>query len=768
MDGRADLAIWQKSAQTIENFLVLPQGGVQKRRAFQFIDDITALDADVNLGEIQMVRFNFRNTQQYVLLFRDDKVDIYRDDNIAVTVTTGIPGSRVPYIRWAQSGDTMIVTDSETGYFKLKREGSHTDWTWEEFVPDTHSFFQYNANQTLTAATTTVGTDRELSLSGTTAYWKAGHTDNILVKSGAGSTPGEATIKKMKQIATGGTAYSGSGTAANAFDSNNATTTAAGTDGWIGYDFGSDKTVRIVGIRSNATQTLTLACETDDNSSFSSATTVDTVTVEAVANDWVWFDVSDHTGEQFFRIRETGGEDLTVQELTFADGLTALADITIAFPSGAQTVWTEQVFGEHKGYPRAVTFAQERLYFFGVRDEPALFTASKSSDFFNFDMGDGDQDDDAFVFLIADDQSVACFDARGKRDGILVFTSDAEFEINGGGDAAITATNIIVNAESRYGTGNVPVGEVDGNILYVTANGKQLRSYNFEFASDQFVAQNLTDLVHHLFTDGQLPIGLSLLRSYADTQANLVFVPREDGTLCVLSIDSSREVLAWSRWTTEGSFGRCVVVDSPDTDGTRKPHLYAVVERTIDGSTKVFLEKLTEEERYLDCWEYGSDDPAKTSWSGAAHLANETVGAVGNGLVLNDVAVDGSGNFTTESAVSNVYVGFNYTSTLTTQYLALFQNNTAIRGQRVKVKSAIVDLYQTQYLKISGREVLTRTWDNDTFGGELSSFTGQKKFAISLTGSNSTRDPAVTVSVDQPLPCTILTLTFQIKAGRKR
>jgi hypothetical protein len=79
-----------------------------------------------------------------------------------------------------------------------------------------------------------------------------------------------------------------------------------------------------------------------------------------------------------------------------------------------------------------------------------------------------------------------------------------------------------------------------------------------------------------------------------------------------------------------------------------------------------------------------------------------------------------------------------------------------------------VDLYQTQYLKISGREVLTRTWDNDTFGGELSSFTGQKKFAISLTGSNSTRDPAVTVSVDQPLPCTILTLTFQIKAGRKR
>ena len=49
------------------------------------------------------------------------------------------------------------------------------------------------------------------------------------------------------------------------------------------------------------------------------------------------------------------------------------------------TGWDQTAFSNDKGYPRSVTFHQNRLIFGGSRDKPQTIFGSQSGDFFNFD-----------------------------------------------------------------------------------------------------------------------------------------------------------------------------------------------------------------------------------------------------------------------------------------------------------------------------------------------------------------------------------------------
>ena len=67
------------------------------------------------------------------------------------------------------------------------------------------------------------------------------------------------------------------------------------------------------------------------------------------------------------------------------------------------TQWDEQVFSSVNGFPRTVTFHEQRLFFGGVTALPDGIQASKVTDFFNFDVGEG-EDSDSVQIQIASDQ----------------------------------------------------------------------------------------------------------------------------------------------------------------------------------------------------------------------------------------------------------------------------------------------------------------------------------------------------------------------------
>lgn len=129
----------------------------------------------------------------------------------------------------------------------------------------------------------------------------------------------EATIRTTTRPA-GGTAFSSAGgTAQNAFDNNSATAcTQTAPDGYISYNYGNNNTygIALVGIQSNVTRDYTLVGEySADNATWTNSVTIPVQTFTAGLN--VWFVVPVPTLAQYYRIRETGGAILDVQELYF-------------------------------------------------------------------------------------------------------------------------------------------------------------------------------------------------------------------------------------------------------------------------------------------------------------------------------------------------------------------------------------------------------------------------------------------------------------------
>ena len=66
--------------------------------------------------------------------------------------------------------------------------------------------------------------------------------------------------------------------------------------------------------------------------------------------------------------------------------------------SGASTRWSEGAFSGVRGFPRAVAFYEERLYFAGTTHQPQTVFGSVSADFENHSPGTND--DDAVSLLL--------------------------------------------------------------------------------------------------------------------------------------------------------------------------------------------------------------------------------------------------------------------------------------------------------------------------------------------------------------------------------
>ena len=97
-DTRVDLDLYRAGAKVVENFMVLPQGGLLKRPGFELIDDNPGTDhtAGDDLGfnaGSRLIPFKFSTEQEYVLVFEpsgdvavNSKFYVYRNGAHAATV----------------------------------------------------------------------------------------------------------------------------------------------------------------------------------------------------------------------------------------------------------------------------------------------------------------------------------------------------------------------------------------------------------------------------------------------------------------------------------------------------------------------------------------------------------------------------------------------------------------------------------------------------------------------------------------------------------
>lgn len=144
---RTDVKHYYNGAAKIYNCLVHPQGGAFSRWGLRY-----------NLTLPEKVRFHgfkFNESQSYLLAFGNNTLRVYMNGVLQATIATPYTSDQLPYLRFAQSFDYLIIFHQSVQTRSLVRGGSHTSWTMSTVTWDYIPKYGWSTTRTNPATTVT-------------------------------------------------------------------------------------------------------------------------------------------------------------------------------------------------------------------------------------------------------------------------------------------------------------------------------------------------------------------------------------------------------------------------------------------------------------------------------------------------------------------------------------------------------------------------------------------------------------------------------------
>lgn len=301
-------------------------------------------------------------------------------------------------------------------------------------------------------------------------------------------------------------------------------------------------------------------------------------------------------------------------------------------------------------YPAVATYVQQRLGFANTNNNPEKVWLGRSANFKNFTVSSPLQDDDAVTFNMAGRQ-VNAVQNMLDLGTMIVFTDGGEWSIEGDNAGIIRPGSVNPKQRSYNGSSFLPPIVIANSALYVQARGTIIRDLMND-AIEGYKGNDLTIFSAHLFD------GYSIDNwAYQQIPHSIVWVVRDDGKLIGLTYVKEHQLVAWHRHDTDGTFENACVIPEGNED-----YLYVVVKRTINGSTKRYIERMYSRQFtdirdavFLDsALSYDGRNTGSTTMtlSGSGWTSNDTltltasvgfftVGDVGNEIHINGVDDDG-------------------------------------------------------------------------------------------------------------------------------
>ena len=431
-------------------------------------------------------------------------------------------------------------------------------------------------------------------------------------------------------------------------------------------------------------------------------------------------------------------------EITDYDSPTVVTVTTIEdLPDTDATIdWFEQAFSPVRGYPATVAFHQDRLVIGGSRDLPNRLWFSKSGDLFNFDLGEG-LDDEAIEFAILSDQVNAI---RGIFSGrhLQVFTSGAEWQVTGD---PLTPESVQIRRQTRIGSlidRYIPPTNVDGATLFVARNKQEVQEFLYTDLEQAYKSSDLALLSRHIISD---PVDMDY-----DSKRRLLLLVRGDGQFAALTVFRAEQVAAWTLHNTDGAVKSVAVVGDD---------VFMLVQRGSD----IFVEQF-DDSLNLDSALTGEVGSPATLWSGLDHLDGQSVSIVADGEVKADQTVV-SGQIMLDEAASTIEVGLPYTHII--EPLPPSEIGAAGGGRRVRMIEGRFRLQDTQALRLDiGRGLsdisLRQIGEDDILDAPPPKVSGDLKVR-SLGWQADGTTPLWRIEQDAPLAFTLLSVTTELKVN---
>lgn len=256
--------------------------------------------------------------------------------------------------------------------------------------------------------------------------------------------------------------------------------------------------------------------------------------------------------------------------------------------------------------PGAVAYYQQRKVFANTNNEPQAVYTTQTGKFKSLRTSNPARDDDAVTFTIAA-QEVNEIRHLVPMDDLLIFTSSAEWKVTEGQDGVLTPSTIGVRRQSKNGASWVKPVVINDTVLFVQEKGARIRDLNYSFSADKYTGTDVSLMSEHLFEDHEI-----VAMAYADEPYGILWCVRDDGVLLGLTYLREHEVWGWHQHSTDGLFESVAVINEDGRDA-----VYVIVNRTIGGSTKRYVERLEPREQLVveDCFYVDSGKSYSSSTS---------------------------------------------------------------------------------------------------------------------------------------------------------
>lgn len=532
---RVDLAKYVNGLKTCENCVIQPQGGACKRTGFEYI-----AEAKNSASGVRLVPFIFSETQAYILEFGDQYIRVYKDGGqvlngaTPVEVSTSYAEDGLSLLKFAQTADTLYIAHPDHAPAKLTRT-SHTDWTLTtvSFFPPPSSVHDWTNAVTLTPGQIT---GNGVTFDSTSAIFQTGDVDRQIV---FGSS--RAIITAM-----------------------NTTTrvTADIIDDWPDTD---PMAPGDWALRGSPTGSVT----PNKKEPLGGEVTL-TSTLNSFRSEDVGRYVSLHDGfieiTQYTAANNVKGEIL--KELT---------------DTAASATWTLESadWNATDGYPKAIAFFDNRLFFGGSDGYPSTIWGSVAGDYENHTAGTDDADA-IHTSLLSGQVDTILWMVGTKK--LIIGTAGAEWWMSGGtgADEVITPSNKMARAETTFGSQDRAPVQINNSVLFIQKPGKNIREFNYNFGTDAYEGKDLSVLADHLTWS----YGIDEI-AYQQTPNKIVWARRLDGALLGLTYMPEHEIIGWHRHPTSGEVLSIAVIP-----GDSEHELWAAIKRSVNGSDVRYIERL--------------------------------------------------------------------------------------------------------------------------------------------------------------------------------
>ncbi|MDZ4737686.1 MAG: hypothetical protein SGJ07_15190 [Rhodospirillaceae bacterium] len=533
LHGRVDLAKYSNACRVLRNMIPLPQGAATRRPGTRFV--ATAKET----GPVRLIPFQFSAGQAYVIEAGEQYFRFYAGDG-RIEEPPGTPFEiATPYaaedlagLQWAQSADVLYLVHRGYAPRQLNRL-SHTNWTLTAFEFEDGPYLDLNTDASRTLDPS-AATGSGITLTTLVDLFVPAHVGSVWRLE---ETAGHLNYGDWEQTKS----YPGGQKVK--FADRVYETAAGGTSGTAPP------------LHSEGTES--------DQGTHSSGVS------------WTYL----HSGHGWVRIT------------AYTSATQVTADVLSRLPSSSATKrWREGAWSDHRGWPAAIGFYEDRLFFANTAHQPQTLWGSASgaySDFSPTDNGITVLDDTAMTFTIADNEvNAISWLSPGKV--LIVGTEGGEFTVQASNlNEAVTPGNLTVRAQSNIGCSTLPPVRAGGATLFVQRARRKLYEIAYRFESDSYGAPEMTILASHLVRDGIAAL------AFQRQPWSVLWALREDGLLLGFTYLREQDVIAWHRHDLGGSDAVAIGAVAIPADGHDR--LWLAVRRQIDGQKISTIEYLESE-----------------------------------------------------------------------------------------------------------------------------------------------------------------------------